>query len=321
MSAAAADADDDGEAGENSRATNTTLLDALAVEQIALSDTFTGTSIKTFWGRIFGGQIMAQAVSAAASTVPDDRPMHSIHGYFVLAGRLHLPLLFRVIRIRDGGSFSTRIVNVLQENRVIFTMTASFHRPEAGPEFQIPMSELRAVARYQLQGFDFGERSAPRPIGVPTPTELLDSGSSTIFVDISGTIERMSVAVGDRWVIWWGRYVGPAVGPADWRTHQAIVTYMSDFGMVDAAKLPHVKTTEFGPSMSLDHALHFHRPVDAAQWLCFHMETCASAAARGLSRAAVFTQAGQLVASVVQESLARVKRDPSITTSPSQAKL
>lgn len=113
--------------------------------------------------------------------------------------------------------------------------------------------------------------------------------------------------------MWWGRYAGPDTAllePSDWRMHQAIVTYMSDFGMVETAKQPHVNTTVFSLSMSLDHAIHFHREVDATKWLLFHIETCASAGGRGLARASVFSKSGLLVASIVQEGLMRIPRRP-----------
>lgn len=190
-------------------------------------------------------------------------------------------------------------------------MTASFHRPEPGPEFQIPVKELRAILRYQLQNRDFGEHSDLRPSGVPTPEDLIESGDSTVFLDMSGNIERVSVGSGDRWQMWWGRYGGPGaekLDPEDWRLHQALVTYMSDFGMVETAKQPHLNKTEFSLSMSLDHALHFYHKVDAAEWLLFHIETSVSSGARGLARASVFTKSGLMVASIVQEGLMRVPR-------------
>ena len=223
-----------------------------------------------------------------------------------------------MIRVRDGGSFATRIVNVLQENKIIFTMTASFHRPEPGPEFQIPASELRAVVKYSLESQNMSVSSSPhRKIGLPLPDELVSThGPPTTFGSPFGSIERVNVAVGDRWQMWWARYNGPTVIDAsDWRLHHAIILFLSDFSMVETVTQPHADI-EFPMRMSLDHAFYFHRPVDATQWLLFHIETNVSAQARGLARGSVFTQSGTLVASIAQEGLVRQARDVAPRTAP-----
>ena len=120
------------------------MLARLAVKEIANCDVFTGEGVPTSWGRLYGGQAVAQSLLVASKTVPENLSVHSLHGYFILAGEPDLPILFEVDRVREGKSFATRSVKAIQRNNAIFIMTVSFHRDEAGPSYQIPVIDRRA---------------------------------------------------------------------------------------------------------------------------------------------------------------------------------
>eukprot|EP00040_Diaphanoeca_grandis_P000899 m.16804 g.16804 ORF g.16804 m.16804 type:complete len:351 (+) comp11216_c0_seq1:230-1282(+) len=273
------------------------LMRRMNLEKIAASDIFIGDSLKTWWGRLFGGQILGQSVQAASATVAPDKVIHSMHGYFLLAGKNDTQVLFKVERVRDGGSFSTRIVNVLQENKMIFTITIQFHREEPGLDFSLPITQL-------LGSIDQGWTKMEQ---IPQPEALQNSGVAPNW-DCSESVEALLLGSGDQWHMWWGRVVdgGLELFPDDSPIHQALLAYMSDLGMVTTVKRPH-GNFEFSMSMTLNHSVYFHRRFRADRWLLFHMATTVSNGARGLANGSVY-QDGVHVASLVQEALIRVPR-------------
>lgn len=256
---------------------------------------------QTFLPRAYGGQVAAQAVMAAQRTVPDDRVIHSLHSYFLLGGDPHAPIIYDVEMVRDGGSFTTRRVAARQAGTVIFYMTASFQRTEAG--------------------FQHADRMPP----VPGPDECIKLG------DLIGKLQPDQV---DGWRREWSsfdlRYIGdnrdaadvnrgltPVVQrlwfradgdlPADDRLHNAAFTYISDFSLLSATLLPHgVRIGDPGLMVaSLDHTIWFHRPIRADEWLLYDQTSPSASGARGLSTAHVFSREGTLVATVAQEGLIR----------------
>lgn len=252
-------------------------------------------------GRVFGGQVLAQALVAAQRTIDDDRPVHSLHGYFILPGDLTIPIVYFVDRLRDGRSFTTRRVTAIQHGRAIFNMSASFHRNEPGVEHQLDMpdvpppesleSELKLL-REMAERIPEKLRAVltqDRPIDF-RPVELVDP-----FKPEPRPPRRH----------YWLRANGAL--PDNPLTHQAVLAYASDYGLLGTALMPHALTIR-QPDVqvaTLDHAIWFHRPFRADEWLLYAMDAPAAAGARGFTRGNVYTREGVLVASVAQEGLMR----------------
>lgn len=278
------------------------LQQALKLEQIAACDVFTGTEDAigpTHWGRVYGGHVLAQSLVAAQQTVPKDFHVHSLHGYFILAGKTGVKLLFEVDRVRDGKSYVTRVVRALQDGKAIFHMNLSFTRREWGPSFQTPGKELHA--RLQSRGLT-GRR-------LLTPEELLARGVRPVVAcgaDNKGATESLNMAAGDWWSMNWVRHKAPL--PDD--LHESILAWISDSLMVTTSAKPHLaKGVTFTMQMSLDHAIHFHRPFRADEWLLFDTRSSVSAHGRGLAIHEIYDRDHCHVATVQQEALIRPRRD------------
>ncbi len=280
----------------------------VAVDQlVALLDlrreddlTFTGDSPKVTGQRVFGGQVAGQALVAAGRTVEPGRLVHSLHGYFVRPGMVDEPITYRAEIVRDGRTFSVRRSVAYQRDLPIFFMAASFHLPEEGmdhqvasplgvpPPDQVPtMSELLARYPERLDLYD----SIPRPIDVR-------------YVGDSGWVPP-----GDRRVDLaprvWMRIDGTL--PDDPLLHACALAYASDLTLLDSVLAVHGEV--WGPGgvigASLDHALWFHRPFRADQWLLYDCASPSASDARGLATGRLYTEDGRLVASAVQEGLLR----------------
>lgn len=275
------------------------LLGILDLEPLEIN-LFRGRSVSPTGGRVFGGQVIAQALVAARRTVEDARVTHSLHGYFLLGGDPTVPIIYDVDRIRDGRSFTTRRVVAIQHGEAIFSMSVSFQKPEEGFTHQSQMPEVpqpedlpgdevwrdRLLARFPgAAGRDW---MAHRPLEVkPTSLDMSYLGSPGA---------RPSI---------WIRARGPL--PDDLPIHQAVLAYASDLSLLQAALLPHGKSV-FDQDVqvaSLDHALWFHRPFRADDWLLYTQESPAASAGRGFCRGELFTRDGILVASAAQEGLMR----------------
>jgi acyl-CoA thioesterase-2 len=264
---------------------------------------FRGTSPKNSWQRVFGGQVIGQALVAAARTVEDRHP-HSLHAYFILAGDPKVPIIYEVDRIRDGASFTTRRVKAIQHGQAIFAMSASFHKPEPGFSHQIQMPDV------------------PDPDSLPSEEELkklllpnLPEAMRTYWererpielrpVDISRYVsQEKRPPVQHLWFRANGRL------PDDTQIHQCALAYASDFSLLDAALIPHGKLL-FDPRLmlaSLDHALWFHRDFRADEWMLYAQDSPSAEGARGFSRGSIFSRDGTLIASVAQEGLIRERR-------------
>lgn len=250
---------------------------------------------------IYGGQVLAQALVAASHTVEAARPIHSMHGYFILPGDLDAPVVYFVDRLRDGGSFTTRRVTAIQHGNAIFSMAASFHKRETGPEHQTPMpdvpdpddlpSELELIRKMK-------DRIPEKSRAILTQDRPLDIRPVNP-VDPFDPEPREPV----RYL--WLRTMGHVDSNLH---HRAILAYASDYGLLAAALQPHGLTWRRDNVMvaSLDHALWFHRDVDVTDWLLFAMESPTTGGARGFSRGTFYTRGGELVASVAQEGLTRM---------------
>ena len=243
-------------------------------------------------GRLFGGLVAAQALRAATRTVRPEHAPHSLHAYFVRPGRPGVTIEHRVDRTRDGRSFTTRHVDSSQDGEVIFTLSASFHRAEPGPEYQLPMaSDVPAPEDIDPPGWPFSGS------GALTQLELREVGPTAPEPD--GTY-RSTRRV---WVR--ARQVGD-----DPLVHACALTFMSDLGVVMAARPPRPGMTwDAMMPASLDHAVWFHRPVRADQWLLYDLHALANHGARGMVRGVIHERSGTLVASVAQEVLIRPLRE------------
>lgn len=279
------------------------LVDLLALEQIEVN-LFRGRSQDLGWGTVFGGQVLGQALSAAAQTVPPDRSVHSLHAYFLRPGDTRRPILYDVDRIRDGRSFTTRRVVAIQNGEAIFSMGASFQLQEEGFDHQDPMPEVEGpdallseveLARRVLDRIP--ERLRARAIA-ERPIESRPVKPLTPLAPRASAPERCV----------WYRTIDAL--PDDPALHAYLLAYASDFNFLGTSLQPHgVSWLTPGLKMaSVDHAIWFHRPFRMDEWLLHVMESPSASGARGLVRGRFFTRDGRLVASTVQEGLIRKRR-------------
>jgi acyl-CoA thioesterase-2 len=254
-------------------------------------------------GRVFGGQVFAQALVAARRTVDEPREAHSVHGYFLRAGDLRAPIVYFVDRPRDGGSFTSRRVTAIQHGETIFHLSASFHAAETGLEHQAEMPQVpppESLAPELDLVREMADRIPEHLRSVLTQDRPIDFRPVAVL-DPFKPENRPPV----RHV--WFRAISRL--PDDQIVHHALLAYVSDYGLLPTALYPHgVGYRDSRLQMaSLDHALWLHRPFRADDWLLYAIDSPAAAGARGFVRGMIFTRDGQLVASVAQEGLIRVR--------------
>ena len=254
-------------------------------------------------GRVFGGQVFAQALVAARRTVDGPREAHSVHGYFILPGDLKAPIVYFVDRLRDGTSFTTRRVTAIQHGRAIFNLSVSFHIAETGVEHQDPMPVVPA-ADVLVTELDLIKRMADR---IPAPLRPVLTQERPIdfrpVVALDPFDPKPLLPVRHVWFKAYGTL------PDDPMLHQAVLAYASDHGLLGTALLPHGLSL-WSPGMqlaSLDHSLWMHRAFRVDEWLLYVMDSPVSAGARGFVRGSIYAQDGSLVASVAQEGLMRMR--------------
>ena len=278
------------------------LLSLLTLEKIE-ENIFRGQNYQAPWKRVFGGQVLAQAIHAAHQTVERDRRLHSMHAYFLLTGDISIPIVYDVDRSRDGGSFATRRVVGIQKGKPIFITSISFHKASDGFDHQIDMpdvpnpSELKSDQELLKELKDkapelYKALNQVRPIEF-RPVEVLDP------IDPKQREPFRHV---------WLRAKGPLGN--DLRSHQEVLAYASDYNLLSTAFLPH-RSKERNNKMffaSLDHAMWFHRPFRIDEWLLYQLDSPSASNARGFTRGNVFDLDGKLVASVVQEGLMAKRR-------------
>ena len=252
--------------------------------------------------QVFGGQVLGQALSAAARTVAAARVVHSLHAYFLRRGDCNAPIVYQVDRSLDGHSFSNRRVVAIQHGEQIFNMAASFQVAEEGFEHQVDMPQVPppdtlsvyagpppdVMARLPERLRHFFEQERPFEFRTVQPIEYRSA--------------RRELPVRQVWF----RAVAPL--PDDEMLHRRLLAYVSDFFLLDTTTLPH-GTSFLRPSIvmaSIDHAMWFHRPLRVDDWLLYAMESPSASGARGFARASVFARDGRLVASAAQEGLVRM---------------
>jgi acyl-CoA thioesterase-2 len=279
------------------------LIELLALERID-RDLFRGRSQDLGWGAIFGGQVLGQALSAAAQTVPGERAVHSLHGYFVRAGDVRRPILYQIDRLRDGSSFTTRRVVAVQEGEGIFSLEASFQVHEEGFDHQDPMPDVPAPESLR------SERELALAIADQIPPPLRARAIAERPIEIRPVELRNPLApqvAAPRRHMW---YRAIEHLPDDPALHRYLLAYASDFSFLGTALDPH-GTSFFQPGMqvaSLDHVMWFHRPFRFDEWLLYSVDSPSASGARGLVRGQFFDRAGRLVASCAQEGLIRKRR-------------
>jgi acyl-CoA thioesterase-2 len=276
------------------------LLSLLDLEQLELN-LFRGRSPQVGWQRVFGGQVIGQALVAACRTV-DGRQPHSLHAYFLLPGDPTVPIIYEVERTRDGRSFTTRRVKAIQHGSTIFTLSASFHVDEPGLSHQMVMPKVPSPDELPSEATIRGTVLPMMPKAVRSyfeherPIELRP-------VEFARYLSREPRApVFNVWI----RATGSL--PDDPAVHHCVLAYASDMTLLDSTLVAHGRTVfeRDVQAASLDHALWFHRPFRADEWLLYSQDSPFTGGARGFARGLIFTQAGELVASVAQEGLIRL---------------
>ena len=268
------------------------LLNLLVLEKI--SDTeFNGDSKTIGSPNVFGGQVLAQALNAAIRTITNKRVLHSMHAYFLEAGNLELPITYNVSIVRDGGSFSVRRVTAHQKERTIFILSASFHKKEEGYDHQILMKtdlnqpeNLMSWTDILNEFGDFLPKSLKAFFSIERPVEF----KPTVIVN---PLERKDLPpFNDVWFKLKGNVTG-----LDLATKQQILTYISDYNVLNAAFNPNASKYNFGNTQtaSLDHSMWFFRDFDFDDWMLFSAESPNAFGARGLSKGNIFTRNGAFV--------------------------
>ena len=262
-------------------------------------DIFEGPSQWMPHGRVFGGQVLAQGLVAATRTI-DDRPVHSMHGYFLRPGNIELPVVYSVDRLRDGRSFSTRRVQAFQNDEPIFSMIASFQQHDPGLEHQddfptdIPDPETLPSAADLMGG-------NPHPVAQywskARPFDMRHVTSPIYF-----KVEGQPVAHQAVWIKSLGKL------PDSQALHTAALAYASDYSILESIYRRHgIAWSHPGlKSASLDHAMWFHRPARVDQWMLYVQESPSAQGGRGLAIGKIFSSRGELLATVAQEGMVRV---------------
>lgn len=280
------------------------LLNILDLEKLEIN-LFRGRSAQTAWQRVFGGQVIGQALVAAQRTVTEERFIHSLHGYFMRPGDPSVPIIYEVDRIRDGKSFTTRRVVAIQHGKAIFSLSASFQIFEEGLNHQFDMPDVTPPEKL-LSDEDMKKNFlhlAPEPVRKyferERPIELKP-------LNFTHYVSREKLAPEQKV---WFRANNPL--PEDQKIHQCVLAYASDMTLLDTSLFVHGRAV-FDPDLqvaSLDHSMWFHRPVKADEWLLYVQDSPNTSGARGLTRGLIYSRDGALVASVAQEGLIRQRED------------
>jgi acyl-CoA thioesterase-2 len=265
------------------------------------ADRFRGGNEPDRFGRLFGGQVIAQALMAAARTVEERLP-HSLHAYFLKTGNPEIPVDFEVHRVREGRAFATRRVLALQAGEAILNLATSFQREEPGDEHQLPMPEVPPPEGLRSAHDQVRDALAELPPG---------EGQGRVWIERPPPVDWRPVrrpsfllaGPGEPHQEVWFRF--PPVDSDDPLLHRVLLAYASDLSLLDVIARSHGLLPGRAMLASLDHALWFQRSARVDQWLLFAQESPAAAGARGLARGMIYTRGGALVASVAQEGLMR----------------
>ena len=284
------------------------LIDILDLETIEVN-MFRGRSPKTRWQRVFGGQVIGQAMVASCRTVEGRMP-HSLHCYFILPGDPQIPIVYEVERLRDGKSYSTRRVTAIQHGHAIFSMMVSFHAEEEDSfNHQDPMPDVPPPDKLTA------EELSKHPIIEKMPDFIRRYYESDRPIELR-PVEFQRYAgekIPEGRINFWIRTAAKL--PDDPALHMCALAYASDFSLLDSIMARYGRTLFDGQAMaaSLDHAMWFHRPFRADEWLLYAQDSPNARAGRGLTRGMIFKQDGTLVATVAQEGSVRERREKPAT--------
>ena len=278
------------------------LLDILVLEKVD-ENVYSGISKTIGSPNVFGGQVLAQAINAAYRTITNNRVIHSLHSYFLEAGNLEIPIRYEVTIMRDGGSFSTRRVTAIQNDKTIFILAASFHKVEEGYEHQAEMKTDIKQPEMLLSWTEMLEK-----YGAVIPSRMKD------FLQIERPIEFKPTQIVNPlekknllpFADTWFRLKGDT-SELDLATKQQILTYISDYNILTSTLNPNASVANQGnvQMASLDHSMWFFRDFDFTDWMLYVTESPNAYGARGFARGHIYTRKGELIASVAQEGLMR----------------
>ncbi|MGI9326669.1 MAG: acyl-CoA thioesterase [Pseudomonadales bacterium] len=273
------------------------IVDLLDVEPIE-QNLYRGQNHNT--EHVFGGQVLAQSIAAAFRTVRPEHQLHSLHGYFLRGGDWKVPILYEIDRIRDGRSFSTRRVVAIQHGRAIFELASSWHKQEQGPVHREVMPDVPPPGALRSDSAVYEEIAQTRP-DVKRYAFRFEAIDSRQVERLFLTTEAQHPPLKHTWI----RTRDPL--PDNPEVHLAMLAYMSDLDFMSTSTLPHPRSPDRDDMMgtSLDHALWFHRPFRADQWLLFAKSSPSAAGARGFVRGRFYSADGELVATAAQECLIR----------------
>ncbi len=277
------------------------LIDIIELEKID-DCLFIGNNYKTAWKRVFGGQVLAQALNAAYNTVPDDRIAHSLHGYFILGGDIDKPIVYTVSVLRDGGSFTTRRVTASQNGKAIFIMAASFQLKQDGFDHQSDMPDVKGPEKLKTDM----EQAESIKLFAPSVYKRMKARHQTAIE--FRPVERFAfenAIMGKKARNVWMKVTEKRKLSLPMQ-HQ-LLAYASDYDLLLTALYPHrskVNTDKLFIA-SLDHAMWFHRDFDFTDWLLFEIDSPSASNSRGMGYGNIYTQDGKLVSTVIQEGLMR----------------
>ena len=280
------------------------VLDLLDLEAIE-ANLFRGSSLNIVGKNVFGGQVLAQALMAAGRTT-DGRLANSMHGYFLRAGDTTAPIVYQVDRVRDGKSFSTRMVKAIQHGETIFILSASFAVMEEGLEHQAEMPVVDGPDGI-LSETELRQKVAPM---IPEKIRDVFARERPIEIRPINPVNPFAPVKQEAKRFHWMR--AQTRLPDDPFLHQCILAFASDYALMGTAMLPHgVSFMQNNlQAASIDHAMWFHRPFRMDEWLLYEMDAPNSASSRGLNRGLIYAQDGRLVASTAQEGLMRLREVP-----------
>jgi acyl-CoA thioesterase-2 len=267
----------------------------------AQENTFTGTSYRPPWGRIFGGQVLAQSLMAATRTVDESRPVHSLHAYFLRAGDPQVPISFDVDVLRDGRSFSARRTQAIQRGKPILSMISSFQVPAEGLDHQVEMPKVPGPDELATVDELFGH------FDVPAVQQMLRSRPVDMRYVDGPLFLKPAAEPADHQAVW---FRASAPMPDDQLLHTALIAFASDYSLLESVLRRHGRSWNSGlKTASLDHAMWFHRAARADEWLLYSQESPSASGARGMGTGRIFTMDGVLVASSAQEGMMRLPRE------------
>ncbi len=252
---------------------------------------------------VFGGQVLAQAIAAAYRTIDEQRELHSIHAYFLRPGDWNAPILYEVDRIRDGKSFTTRRIAAIQHGRAIFSMSSSWQKDEPGLEHSVPMPDVPSPESLRSDKEAYAQIAKTRPEVQRFAYRFDAIDSRQVENILMGNNNNVHPPYKHTWL-----KTRDAL-PDNPEVHLCMLAYMSDLDFMSTSMLPHGRSPGDGnfQGASLDHALWFHRPFRADEWLLFAKSSPSASGARGFVRGQFFNARGELVATAAQECLIRIR--------------